>query len=70
MDIKGYLEAKVKLSKVPVPVDIEGSFQINYNDDEITHNNDTSIEVRLIFICERNLSIILNQIKFNILSFN
>ena len=70
MDIKGYLEAKVKLSGVPVPVDIEGSFQINYKDDEITHNNETFIEVRLIFICERNLSIILNQIKFNILSFN
>ena len=56
MDIKGYLEAKVKLSKVPVPVDIEGSFQINYKDDEITHNNETFIEVRLIFIFKSNSS--------------
>ena len=56
MDIQGYLEAKVKLSGVPVPVDIEGSFQINYKDDEITHNNETFIEVRLIFIFESNSS--------------
>ena len=56
MDIHGYLEAKVTLRGVPVPVDIEGSFQINYKDDEITHNNETFIEVRLIFIFESNSS--------------
>ena len=45
MDIHGYLEAKVTLIGVPVPVDIEGSFEIDYNEDEITHNNKTFIEV-------------------------
>ena len=56
MDIHGYLEAKVTLRGVPVPVDIEGSFEIDYNEDEITHNNETFIEVRLIFIFESNSS--------------
>ena len=45
MDIKGYLEAKVELIGVPVPVDIEGSFAINYKDDHIKSLNGTSIKV-------------------------
>ena len=45
MDIEGYLEAKVEMTKVPVPVDIEGSFEIKYEDDLLKSINGTSIKV-------------------------
>ena len=48
MDIEGYLEAKVELKGVSVPVDIEGSFEIKYEDNLETSKNSTSIKVSLI----------------------
>ena len=45
MDIAGYLEAKVELKGVAVPVDIEGSFEIKYEDDLLKSINGTSIKV-------------------------
>ena len=49
MDIEGYLEAKVELKGVSVPVDIEGSFEIKYEDNLESSKNSTSIKVCLIF---------------------
>ena len=49
MDIEGYLEAKVEMTKVPVPVDIEGSFEIKYEDNLEASKNETSIKVCLVF---------------------
>ena len=49
MDIEGYLEAKVELKGVSVPVDIEGSFEIKYEDNLETSKNSTSIKVCFIY---------------------
>ena len=48
MDIEGYLEAKVEMTGVSVPVDIEGSFEIKYEDNLERSKNSTSIKVCLV----------------------
>ena len=47
LDIEGYLEAKVEMKGVAVPVDIEGSFEIKYEDNLERSKNSTSIKVCL-----------------------
>ena len=49
MDIEGYLEAKVTLTKVSVPVTIDGSFEIKYEDNLEASKNSTSIKVCLVY---------------------
>ena len=49
MDIEGYLEAKVEMTGVSVPVDIEGSFEIKYEDNLEFSKNGTSIKVCSVF---------------------
>ena len=49
MDIEGYLEAKVELPKVKIPIDIHGSFEIDYFDRKESSRNITSIKVSLVF---------------------
>ena len=50
MDIEGYLEAKVELKGVSVPVDIEGSFEIKYEDNLETSKNSTAIKVSFFIL--------------------
>ena len=49
MDIHGYLYARVEMTKIPYPIDIEGSFEINYKDDDIFSKNETHIKVWVLF---------------------
>ena len=61
MDIEGYLEAKVEMTKVSVPVDIEGSFEIKYEDNLETSKNGTSIKV-CIFSINDQLNLSMSQV--------
>ena len=61
MDIEGYLEAKVEMTGVSVPVDIEGSFEIKYEDNLETSKNGTSIKV-CIFSINDQLNLSMSQV--------
>ena len=62
MDIEGYLEAKVEMKGVAVPVDIEGSFEIKYEDNLERSKNSTSIKVRLFLFNNHNQLSVMSKV--------